>query len=355
MTTGRPRVAIFTLGGTIASDDDGASGGHGVSPRLSAADVLAAVPAAGDVAELEPVSFRLLPSSALTLDDMVELSGAIRNRLDSGCAGAVVVQGTDTLEESAFALDLLNDHDAPIVVTGAMRNPTAAGPDGPANLLAAIRVAGSPAARGLGCLVVFSDEIHAARYARKTHTTSVSTFRSPTTGPLGWTGESEPEITLRPAHRRWLVAQSIATVPAVALITAALGDDGRLLEAVVGGGYRGVVVQALGAGHVPVQMADRLETIAASVPVVLASRTGAGEVLRETYGYPGAERDLLARGLIWSGALDGPKARVLLALALAAGTGRSDLHRVFRAFGSSAEDLPDGPVGVGQMLHSSQP
>jgi L-asparaginase len=104
-----------------------------------------------------------------------------------------VVQGTDTLEESAFALDLLNDHEEPIVVTGAIRHPTTAGPDGPGNLLAAIRVAGSPAARGLGCLVVFSDEIHAARYARKTHTTSVSTFRSATTGPLGWTGESEPE------------------------------------------------------------------------------------------------------------------------------------------------------------------
>lgn len=137
------------------------------------------------------------------------------------------------------------------------------------------------------------------------------------------------------------------------MVTAALGDDGRLVEIVVGCGYRGMVVEALGAGHVPARMADRLETAAASIPIVLASRTGAGEVLRETYGYPGAERDLLARGLIWSGALDGAKARMLLTLALGAGAGRTDLHRLFRAFGSSADDLPDGSVTIGQMLHSS--
>ncbi|MGH2836159.1 MAG: asparaginase [Solirubrobacteraceae bacterium] len=344
----RPRVAVLTMGGTIASmpGDDVA---RGVSPRLAATDLVAAIHGIDEVAELEAVSFRQVPSSDLTLDDLIELQRTIRERIAAGCAGVVVAQGTDSLEETAFTLDLLNDMDATIVVTGAMRNPTLLGADGLANLLAAIRVAASAECRGLGCVVVFNDEIHAGRYVRKTHTTSLATFRSPTVGALGWIGEAVPRLALRPVHRRWLPVETLGAIPPVALVTLGPGEDGRLLRAVPDCGYHGLVVEALGGGHVPARLVDELEALAGRIPVALTSRTGSGEVLRHTYGFTGSEGDLLRRGLIWAGALDGPKARVLLALALAAGADRAGVIHAFHAFGVPNAGMADGAVKLQKM------
>ena len=193
------RVVLFTLGGTIASTsapgparpaERFAAADGGVTPRLTGADLLAAVPGLDAVgAELDVHDFRQIPSSSLAISDVFALAAAIRQQVAAGAAGVIVTQGTDTMEETAFLLDLLWDGDAPVVVTGAMRNPALAGPDGPANVLAAAYVAASPAARGRGCLVVFADEIHAARYVRKSHTTSVAAFTSPLAGPLGLVAE----------------------------------------------------------------------------------------------------------------------------------------------------------------------
>ena len=167
------RVVLFTLGGTIASTsapgparpaESFAAADRGVTPRLTGADLLAAVPGLDAVgAELDVHDFRQIPSSSLAISDVIALAAAIRRRVTAGAAGVVVTQGTDTMEETAFLLDLLWDGDAPVVMTGAMRNPALAGPDGPANVLAAAHVAARPAARGRACLVVFADEIHAAR------------------------------------------------------------------------------------------------------------------------------------------------------------------------------------------------
>ena len=141
-------VAVFGLGGTIAMTQ---APGGGVSPALSAPELLAAVPGLGAIgAELRTVDFRRKPGASLTFSDLFELAGAINGALGSGASGAVVIQGTDTIEEAAYVLDLLLDTDAPVVVTGAMRNPAMAGADGPANILAAIRVAVSPGASGPG-------------------------------------------------------------------------------------------------------------------------------------------------------------------------------------------------------------
>ena len=143
-------MAVFGLGGTIAMTQ---APGGGVSPALSPPELLAAVPGLDSIgAELRTVDFRRKPSASLSFGDLFELAAAINGALDSGCRGVVVIQGTDTIEEVAYVLDLLLDADAPVVVTGAMRNPTMAGADGPANILAAIRVALSPGARGQGCL-----------------------------------------------------------------------------------------------------------------------------------------------------------------------------------------------------------
>ena len=200
-----------------------------------------------------------------------------------------------------------------------MRNPTLPGADGPANLLAAVQVAASDEARNLGALVVFNDEIHAASLVRKTHTQSPATFSSVPLGPIGYVAENAVQIVLRPARRRRVDLDSLAGDQRVALLTASMGDDGSLVGAVRDAGYAGLVVEALGGGHVPSPWIEPLTALADEVPVILASRTGGGEVLRRTYGFAGSEMDLIERGLIPAGPLDGHKARLFLTLLLRSG------------------------------------
>ncbi len=324
-----PRVAVFSLGGTISSTD---SGGKGVEPTLTGEALVSDVPQIAEVAEVSAVSFRQAASGELTVNDLVELASEIESSVDEGASGAVVTQGTDTIEETAFVLDLLVDCAAPVVVTGAMRNPTLPGADGPANLLASIQVAASEVARGLGAVVVLNDEIHAARFARKTHTSNPATFRSDPVGPVGWVSEDVPRVVLRPVGRHKISLSEDARDRPVALHTVTLGDDGRLLPAIEELGYAGLVVEALGGGHVPSVMVEKLEDLAEKMPVILASRTGGGEVLRETYGFAGSEMDLLERGLVHAGPLDGPKARLLLALLLGSGMTKGEIRDYFESW-----------------------
>lgn len=325
---GRRRIAVFSLGGTIASTSSGTSS-SGVAPQLSALDLIAAVPQVNDVADVTAVAFRQVPSGDLTLTDLVELADAISESFESGTDGVVVTQGTDTIEETSFALDLLVHSPRPVVVTGAMRNPTLASPDGPANILASVRVAASEQARGLGTLVVLNDQVHAARFVRKTHTSSLATFQSSGAGPLGWLIEDHARIVTRVAPLARLPRISKGEVPPVALIKCSIGDDERVIDQIASLGYAGAVVEGFGGGHVPGWMVPALEGLNERIPVVLASRTGSGEVLRSTYGFPGSERDLLSRGLLSAGALDGPKARVLLSLIMSFETDAAHVRTAF--------------------------
>src|ERR1700759_3643219 len=291
------KVALFTLGGTIASTSSAASAGPGagVAPRLTGADLLASVPGLERTGiELVAHDFRQVPSSSLTIDDVLDLAAAIRDQTGPGAAGpgaagpggvagVVVSQGTDTLEETSFLLDLVYGGDVPVVFTGAMRNPTLAGADGPANLLAAVTVAAGPPGRGLESLVVLGDEIPAARFVRKAHTPSVAAFISPLAGPLGFVAEGRAVLLTRPAHRSALPALSNLPAPTTrpgravqtGLITMVLGDDGALLEAAAGR-LDGLVVAGYGAGHVPAAVVGPLDALTRRMPGVLASRTGAG-------------------------------------------------------------------------------
>ncbi|HEY2307007.1 MAG TPA: asparaginase [Streptosporangiaceae bacterium] len=327
-------VAVFGLGGTIAMTQ---TTGGGVSPALSAPELLAAVPGLSDVeAGIRAVDFRQKPGASLSFGDLFELVTAINDALAGGCTGVVVTQGTDTIEEVAYALDLLLPTDAPVVVTGAMRNPTMAGADGPANILAAVRVALSPRARGLGCLVVLNDQIHAARWVRKTHTGSTAAFASPGHGPLGEVVEGHVRIPIGIRHRSPALHPDPAREVRVGVATVVLGDDGRLIEA-IGAHVDGLVVAAFGVGHVPAGVVPVLAGLAERIPVVLASRVGAGPVHDSTYAFPGSERDLLARGLISAGYLDPLKARILLHLLVASGADPARIRDTFAAGGGLAE------------------
>ena len=321
-------VAVFALGGTIAMTR---APRGGVAPALSAPELLAAVPGLEGLAVgLRTEDFRRKPGASLSFGDLFELAAAINGALGSGCRGAVVIQGTDTIEEVAYVLDLLLDTDAPVVVTGAMRNPTMAGADGPANILAAIRVAASGCARGLGCLVVMNDQIHAARWVAKAHTGSPAAFISPGFGPLGQIAEGQVCIPVRLRDRSPLFTAVPRRTVRVGLATIALGDDGVLIDAFAEH-VDGLVVAAFGAGHVPAGTVTSLARLAVRMPVVLASRTGAGPVHHRTYGFPGSETDLLARGLISAGYLAPLKARLVLHLLVATGADSSHIRRTFAA------------------------
>lgn len=302
--------------------------GAGAAPRLTAEDLAAAVPELAELAEIEAHTFSVAPSSDMTLDDVLALHRFLAER--SGVDGIVVTQGTDTLEESAFALDLLWDG-GPLVMTGAMRNASLPGADGGANLLAAVVTTATPAAAGAGVLVVANDEIHAAAHVQKTHTQNVAAFRSPRLGPVGYVAERRAHLPLLPRRRPRLDRVPERAGAPVALLTSAIGDDARLLGVARDAGFAGVVLEALGGGHLPRRVAEsgQLAALVEAMPVVLASRAGAGPLLRATYTFPGSETDLLARGLWPAGALDGRKARVLLSLLLAAGGSREEIEIAF--------------------------
>ncbi|MGA4842408.1 asparaginase [Streptomyces sp. G45] len=314
-------VSVFTLGGTISAR---AGGGP---TRLTGAETLATVPVPdGVTVELHDV--RQLPGSSLTLTDLA----ALAERVDQATAaghGVVVVQGTDTLEETAFLLDVVCAPGTPVAVTGAMRRPDLPGADGPANLAAALAVAADPGCRGLGVVTVLADEIHAARHVRKAHTTSLTTFASPGAGPLGRVVEGVPRILLRPQGPTVERPLRLREPARVALVTLSIGDGGELLDA-VDDRFDGLVVAAFGAGHAPKWLVEPLAKLADRIPVVLASRTGAGPLLSETYRGPGSEADLLSRGLLSAGPLDAPKARLLLYALLADGADREATRAAFR-------------------------
>jgi L-asparaginase len=310
-----PRLLVLSLGGTITMVPDSSGG---IAPKLGAAELVASVPALAEVAEIEAHSPFRLPSPSLTPANLVEVARRIEEGFASGFDGAVVIQGTDTIEESAFILDLLVGGNKPVVVTGAMRGADAPGADGPANLLAAAVVAASPEARGLGTVAVLNYDIHAARFVQKSHTALPSAFSSPLMGPLGVVVEGRPRFYARVSRAPGLAAAH-GPPAAVALVKWAMGDDGRLLSAIPGLGYAGLVVEGMGAGHVPADAAPMLGDLAAKIPVVLATRAMTGPVFTRTYGYPGSEIDLLGRNLIPAGYLSGLKARLLLGFSLRTG------------------------------------
>lgn len=327
MVLARPRIAVFFLGGTIAMAQ--AKNGSGARPTLKPADLLSAQ-TTQDLRIFDLIVHDVAATASANLDlaQVQSLATQLQAAFKAGVSGAVVVQGTDTLEEVAYALDLLVSAGPPLVVTGAMRRPDQPGADGPANLLAAIRTAASPRARNHGVLVVLNDEIHAGRWARKHHTVNTAAFSSWPHGPLGTVVEGKVRLPYAPVRKRRKMRLS-NSAPVVPIVQLGLGTSPAELSWLDAPSISGLVVAALGGGHAPASCAALLQAVAESIPVVLASRVTSGEVLTSTYGYPGGEIDLISRGLIPAGRLDPAKARVLLQILLSNGADSDAIRAAF--------------------------
>jgi L-asparaginase len=308
-------IVVISTGGTIASTAD--EGGD-ATVSLSGEDLVSAVPELESVAEIEVDEFANVPSQFLTLEGLYDLLEVVREYdADPSVDGVVVTQGTNTLEESSYFLDLCYDGDTPVVFTGAMRNPSLPSPDGPMNLLASVRVAADDRAGETGVLAVFSERIHTARDVSKFHTMNTDTFRSPEFGPLGTVDEDRvvwrrrsvnPDPTLDPnpdALRR-----DVETVTVTLDMT-----DAQLRASTDGAG---LVLGTMGAGHVPDRIIDGLRAVReAGVPVFATHRGSEGRLLRDRYGYPGSEHLLRELDCYYSD-LNLQKTRVKAIVALAA-------------------------------------
>ena len=325
-----PRIAIGSLGGTIAMTSSRASGG--LAPSLSAADLVDAVPAIRGVADVTFTNLSSQPSASMGFEDVLMAIAWARTRIADGADGVVLTQGTDTLEECSYLMDLYWDLEEPLVITGAMRGADQPGSDGPSNLLSATIAAADPASRNRGGLVVMNDQIHASSRVSKTDSVAVDAFNSGSFGPLGRLREHHAVYGNDRKRLKPLPPPERSDID-VALIEATLGDDGRLLLAALNSGVAAIVVGAFGVGHLSARMATAISTATASVPVVFASRTGWGPTLRHTYAFEGSEADLLNRGAIDAGWLHPRKARLLLWAALSAGYNRDEVRRVFNERG----------------------
>jgi L-asparaginase len=316
------RVAVIFTGGTISMETDSAAGGN--VPRLDAAAILARTPGLADIADVVPIDRGLTPASHFTFPQLFDLARAADAAArPADVAGCVVVQGTDTIEETSFFLDLVLRTDKPVVVTGAMRSASHPGYDGPANIRDAVRCAASPALKGEGVLVVLAGSIDAADDVTKTHSSSYETFKSLNFGPIGRVDGDTVRIMRRRTGRRRV--EATAAAERVHLITAHVAMDGSLVDAALAAGTDGLVVEATGAGNTSAQLLDACRrAIVGGTPVALTTRCPAGRASTD-YAFLGGGATWVHSGAMLAGYLGGPKARVALAVGIGAGFDRERL------------------------------
>ena len=319
-------ILVMTTGGTIAMVEDPTT--LAVRPVENAADLTQAIPMLANHARVTVESFANIPSPHITIDTLAALGQAVKQRLSrDDIDGVVVTHGTDTLEETAYYLDLILPPGKPVIVTGAMRSSNELGADGPVNLLNAVRTAASRDAVGQGVLVVFNDEIHAARFVTKTHTSNVATFQSPAVGPIGFLDKRSVQIRHVPKPHAHIEVDGM--VPDVGLLKMAVGMDDAMIQFMLGQGMRGLVIEAFGQGNVPPAVVPGIKAALDShVPVVLVSRCYNG-IVQDVYGYEGGGKHLKDLGVMFSNGLNGQKARIKLMVALQETT---DLARINKYF-----------------------
>lgn len=314
--SGVARIAAIGTGGTISAVADA---------RRRSGDGLGVASIAGNAGDLPPgielhaVDVRRIPGRAMAPADMREIAAVVEREARDGCDGVVVTHGTDTVEETAYALALMLDVDVPVALTAAMRLPEDVGHDGGANFRAAVAAARDSRVAALGPVLVIQDEIHLARWVTKAHTSRVAAFASPEAGPAGVVVEDRVELAsaARPADHLGL--PDSLDGPRVELIWVAAGMDGAIVDAAAERAA-GMVVAGSGGGHTPPPVAAAIgRAIERGVAVVVASRCAAGPTLSRTYGGEGGEIHLASLGARFAGRLPALKARLRLQVALALG------------------------------------
>ncbi|MCX2899881.1 asparaginase [Pseudomonas mandelii] len=304
-----PTLAIAALGGTVSMQPR--NFGEGVIPTISGDTLLDAVPELKTLARINVETPGLHPSASLSFDFLLRVLCWANDQVENGATAVVITQGTDTLEETAAFFHHLWSHEAPLILTGAMRSANQAGADGPANLLDACRVALSQSSRCRGVQVVINGQVHHASVVRKSDSLALHAFTSPMVGPTGILLEGQVRYFHGPIKRQLLPLPQ-QTTQQVALLESTLSADTLVLEKIVELGYDGLVIAGFGAGHVSEHWAEAIAKIATKIPVIIATRTGSGPTAQASYGFIGSEMDLIRRGALMAGFLCPRKARILL-------------------------------------------
>ncbi|MFL0247012.1 asparaginase [Candidatus Clostridium stratigraminis] len=324
----KKKVAVIFNGGTITMKVD--SRISAAVPTLTGEEIMAMVTGIEDYAEIESLTFSNLPGPHMSPEIMMDLSRYIQGLLDrEDITGVVVTHGTDTLEETAFLLDLTINSPKPVVVTGSMRNGSELGYDGPANLAASICTVISEKSKNRGVLVCLNDELNCASEVTKSNSMSLDTFKSPNFGPIGIVDSNVVIFYRDSLMKQHIITDSIESK--VDLIKCAAGMDSSYIEFALSKGVKGLVIEAMGRGNIPPLMVDGVKrAIENGVPVVLVTRCYQGRVL-DSYGYPGGGKTLRKLGVIYGDNMPGQKARIKLMLALSKTEDLNEIKKIFES------------------------
>jgi L-asparaginase len=320
------KVAVVFNGGTISMTVDERI--KAAVPTLTGEEIMAMVTGIEKFADIESYTFSNLPGPHMTPDIMLELSKYVQNLINrKDVEGVVVTHGTDSLEETAYLLDLTINTPKPIVFTGSMRSSSELGYDGPSNLAASICTVISEESKDRGVMVCFNGELNSASEVTKANTMSLNAFKTPNFGPIGIVDNNEVLF-----YRSRIKKQNIPTneiTAKVDLITCAAGQDSSLIDFCLDRGDSGIVIEAMGRGNVPPEMVPGIEkAVKRNAAVVIVSRCFEGRVFA-SYGYPGGGKDLRKLGVIFGDNLPGQKARIKLLLALSK---TNDIEKVREIF-----------------------
>lgn len=321
----KKKILVIHTGGTISMSEDESTGAVKPSESNPLTEKTMGLVDFADLIIEEPFN---LPSPHITPTEMLQLRDIIvKHSIEVDLAGVVITHGTDTLEETAYFLDLTVHTSIPIVVTGAMRSSNEVGADGLYNLISSIKVAASDEAKNKGVLVVLNDEIHTAKNVTKTHTSNIATFQSPQYGPIGIVTKRGVLFHHVPSRAEYYNIQDANK--RVVLIKAHAGMDSTLLYAINELPCDGIVIEALGQGNLPPATIPGIKALLSNnIPVVFVSRCFNG-IAQDTYAYEGGGKQLKELGVIFSNGLNGQKARLKLLIILAT---TNNFKRIEEAF-----------------------
>lgn len=317
-------LLVIHTGGTISMSQDQSNKvvTNDINPISMHQDVINQY---AQIDELNPFN---VPSPHMTIQHVKQLKDIILEAVSNKYYdGFVITHGTDTLEETAFLLDLILGIEQPVVITGAMRSSNEIGSDGLYNYISAIRVASDEKARHKGVMVVFNDEIHTARNVTKTHTSNTNTFQSPNHGPLGVLTKDRVQFHHMPYRQQAL--ENVNDKLNVPLVKAYMGMPGDIFSFYSREGIDGMVIEALGQGNIPPSALDGIQQLVSlNIPIVLVSRSFNG-IVSPTYAYDGGAYQLAQQGFIFSNGLNGPKARLKLLVALSNNLDKAEIKSYF--------------------------